>query len=189
VGLVPYLAPDLGGFNLERIKEFKHYIVLSKLNENHGYWMRIYSATKINNLKAIIYNKHKYVIDRKRVFSLHGWYPFLKENRWNAWRQVYNMLYRYFIATGLLYYEEPEPDKKPKGSENIPENPIYPMTWSVAQEKWTPGLVQAVNLSKLEQRYNKHINFGSFVMSWKMALVLGVIAIVILLFLTRRLPL
>ena len=141
------------------------------------------TAHPLGALNTISCHGHKYDIDRNSVFTLHGWYPFLKENRWNAWRQVYNMFYRYFIATGLLYYEEPEDPL------HGVELPIPPMTWNVAQEKWTPGLVQAVNLSRLEQRYNKHINFGSFTMSWKVALILGVVAIVALLFLTGRLRL
>ena len=142
--------------------------------------MRTMSAKELSRLKAISYNNHKYGIDRNSVFTLHGWYPFLKENRWNAWRQVYNMFYRYFIATGLLYYEEPEDPL------HGVELPVPPMTWNVAQEKWTPGLVQAVNLSRLEQRYNKHINFGAFAISWKVALVIGVVVIVALLIFTGR---
>lgn len=144
------------------------------------------TAKSPSPLKMISCNGHMYDLDRKSAFTLHGWYPFLKESRWNAWRQVYNMLYRYFIATGLLYYEEPGSTKKSKDSDNNVEELIAPMTWSVDVEKWTPGLVQAVNLSRLEERYNKHVNFGSFAMSWKVALVIGIVIIFALLFFTGR---
>jgi hypothetical protein len=206
----------LVGGHLERIKEFKHYVVLVALNRG-GYWMRSMTAEEVTGMKAIPpspkarypylprlrpprpgrkaqpslttipCNGHIYRVDRNSVFTLHGWYPFLKENRWNAWRQVYNMFYRYFVATGLLYYEELKESKKSKDPVEAIEPPILPMTWSVAQEKWSPGLVQAVNLSRLEERYNKHINFGSFAMSWKMALVIGVVVIIALLIFTGRL--
>jgi hypothetical protein len=163
------------------MKDFKHYVVLVNLSKG-GYWMRVMNAAGLDRLKTIACNGHKYEVNRKYVFALHGWYPFLKENRWNAWRQVYNMIYRYFIATGLLYYEEPEDPL------HGVEKPVPPMTWNLAQEKWTPGLVQAVNLSHLEERYNKHINFGTFTISWKVALIIGVVVIVALLIYTGRIP-
>ena len=164
---------------MERIKEFKHYVLMVLLSKG-GYWLRDMSPEELGRLKTFPVNGHKYGVDRNFVFTLHGWYPWLKENRWNAWRQVWNMIYRYFIPTGLLYYEEPEDPL------HGVELPIPPMTWSIMQEKWTPALVQAVNLSKLEERYTKRLNFGNFKMDWKVMLIIGVVAVVLLLVLTGR---
>ena len=164
---------------MERIKEFKHYVVIVSLF-NGGYWIRDMTSEALARLKTLTVHGHKYAIDRNSVFTLHGWYSWLKENRWNAWRQVYNMVYRYFIPCGLLYYEEPEDPL------HGVELPIPPMMWSIKQEKWTPALVQAVNLSKLEERYTKRLNFGNFKMDWKIMLIIGVVAVVLLLILTGR---
>lgn len=165
--------------NLERIKQFRHYVIIVALATG-GYWMRDMSTKDLERLKSIQCNGHKYAVERNSVFTLHGWYPWLTENRWNAWRQVYNMIYRWWNACGLLYYEEP------KDRLHGVEKAVPPTTWSVTKEKWTPGLVQAVNLSRLEERYNKHVNFGNFIFSWKIALVLGIVVLIALMVLTGR---
>jgi hypothetical protein len=164
---------------MERIKEFKHYVVIIAL-VNGAYLIRDYTAERMDELVSISKYGHRYELDRKTALTLHGWYPWLKENRWNAWRQVYNMLYRYFVPCALLYYEEPATIDKNKS--------ILPMTWSIKEEKWTPALVQAVNLSVLEERYTKRLNFGNLKMNWKIMLIIGVVAVVLLLLLTGRLP-
>jgi hypothetical protein len=162
---------------MERVKEFKHYVVIVALVTG-TYWIRDYTAERMDRLVSVSKYGHKYEIDRKAVLTLHGWYPWLKENRWNAWRQVYNMIYRYFVPCGLLYYEDPAVIN--------PETPILPMAWSIQEEKWTPALVQAVNLSKLEERYTKRLNFGTFKLDWKIVLIIGIVAVILLLFLTGR---
>jgi hypothetical protein len=168
---------------MERVKEFKHYLVHVKLLEG-GYWMKHYTAEKFDTLASVRVRDNRYVFQKSLVYSLHGWYPWLKENRWNAWRQVYNMLYRYFIAAGFLYFEE----QKPIDGKFLS---IAPTTWVAGGVKWTPALVQAVNLSKKEQEYNRRLRpaFSSLSMNWKTMLIIGVVIVVALLFLTGRIPL
>lgn len=168
---------------MEKVKEFQHYVVIVKF-QNDGYWLRDYTKEKLEKLVAVRYDKCRYVIDKSSSFSLHGWYPWLKENRWNAWRNVYNMLYRYFIPCGLLYYEEPKTTTEAMQS-------VSPASWIIGTEKWTPTLVQAVNLSKRESDYNKRLRpaFSNFPMNWKVMLIIGIVVIVALLIITGRLPL
>lgn len=148
---------------------------------NGGYWLRWYDVEGFDRLKTFTYNGRKYNINRESLFFLHGWCPWLKDNVWNPWRQVYNMVYRWWYATGLLVYEEPLDEL------HGVEKAIEPITWPEAKEKWTPALVQAVNLSRLEQKYNKHVTYGGFKMDWKVVLIVGFAMVLVLLFLTGRL--
>lgn len=202
---------------MERLKPFTHYVVVVRLLGGRFWlrffaadtvaktrfaWPRLRrSATKpsleltrapktthlgFNSLKTITCNGHQYRVDKEAVFSLHGWYPWLKENPWNAWRQVYNMIYRWWHSTGLLVYREPGDQTEAEKADEALYG-IAPVAWPTVREKWTPALVRAVNLSRLEERYNRQVNYGGMAFDWKIVAVVGLIAVFVLLYLTGRL--
>lgn len=169
---------------MERMKEFKHFLVVIGLTKG-GYLMRHYPASKFKKLRSIVYQDVEYLFEKSSVFTLHGWYPWLSENRWNAWRQVYNMAYRYWNPAAMVYFEE-----KPRAPAGQARTTVYPASWVVSNEKWTPALVQAVNVSKREEQYNRGLKpaFNTFHMSISTVIIIGVVVIVALLIVTGRLP-
>jgi hypothetical protein len=164
---------------MERLKPFTHYVVVIELPDEL-FFLRSWNAAKFEKIRSFNHNGHRYRVDKESIFRLHGWCPWLKDNAWNAWRKAYNFLYTWWHSTGLIVYKErlQTPIELLNGQD--------PISWPSKPEKWTPPLVQAVNLSKLEEKYNKHLNYGSFKFDWKIVVIVGVVAVIALLFLTGR---
>lgn len=166
---------------MERIKTYSHYLILILL-QGGTYKLFHVKPDKFEALKTIRYHGHLYLIDQEQVVYLHGWSPWLFYNPWNPWRMVYNYIYEWYHATGLLVFKEP---KDPLHAVEVAEPPLR--FEQPADEKWTPAVVRGVALSTLYKQYDKRLGYGAFKLTWQMLLICLVGFILILLIATGRL--